>query len=46
MALHYAGAPDVVNFAHVLGLVGDEKAGTTGKSLLELLKAEGAVLRT
>ncbi|WP_374422790.1 serine protease [Paracoccus sp. (in: a-proteobacteria)] len=46
MALHYAGAQEVVNFAHVLGLVGNEKAGTTGKSLLELLKAEGAVLRT
>jgi hypothetical protein len=45
VALHYAGSPRVINYAHVLGLVGDEPVPNTGKSLLEFLRSEGAAIR-
>jgi hypothetical protein len=45
VALHYAGSPRIINFAHVLGLIGDEPVPGTGKSLLEFLRGEGATIR-
>jgi hypothetical protein len=45
VALHYAGSPRVINFAHVLGLIGGEPVPQSGKTLLEFLRSEGAAIR-
>jgi hypothetical protein len=45
VALHYAGQPRIVNFAHVLGVAGRETMPGTGKTILEFLKSQGATIR-
>lgn len=45
VALHYAGTPRVINFAHVLGVAGRETMPAIGKSILDFLKSQGGTIR-
>lgn len=45
VALHYAGQPRLINFAHVLGVAGKEIMPTSGESILDFLKSKGAKIR-
>ena len=45
VALHYAGQPRIINFAHVLGVAGRDKMPGTGKTILDFLKSQGATIR-
>lgn len=46
VALHYAGKPRIVNFAHVLARVGGESVPGTGLHLIDYLTGKGATIRS